>query len=614
MKIIICKVYGEENIERRIGQLVSKEKRQGTGLRLFCVDEQMHQKFVAVHLPSELPRELANDLADEPSWEQAGKLCDKWRASYEGNDALKFWGINVIEYPVSYQVFITKFCKLCDKLASENCETVIVVLSKHLNERLPNINSIKIRTIIYGRPTNEPVYYSLLFLRVLVNKIKGMPGFLTGTRRKPVPTEDRQQKLALFVIPSAGGKMLYLYAPTALAIIERCRSSGIAAYVVMEDKHSLPDLHRQGVEGTVIPSLPLSQLMKYLLLLYRLKKHIGSLEGISNNQEEFSAESLGKRKLLEALPSLCYSAVTCISYFRRIFKISPPDIVCIIPDTLIPQKMAAAVARKYGIPSITVHIAIMFDHPILRIGRLVTDKAAVMGEKVRDIYLKKGIAPERIVVTGIAHYDRIFQRNSEQDKETLSRLKIDPGKRIVVFATEATSFQETSAMIKGVIECVLKLEDTLLVIKVHPREEIELYQKIAESYHNPRIHVVRDMDLYALLSSCQLLIAQFSTTGLEAMMFDKPVVTINLFGQAEPVPYVREGAALGVYRYEDIEPAIRKALFDMEIRHRLKEQRTKFVYDYAYKSDGKSSQRIVALMNEMMLQKPKPPQQPGRVR
>lgn len=55
MKIIICKVYGEENIERRIGQLVSKEKRQGTGLRLFCVDEQMHQKFVAAHLPSELP-------------------------------------------------------------------------------------------------------------------------------------------------------------------------------------------------------------------------------------------------------------------------------------------------------------------------------------------------------------------------------------------------------------------------------------------------------------------------------------------------------------------------------------------------------------------------------
>jgi glycosyltransferase involved in cell wall biosynthesis len=601
MKIIICKVFEESGVERKIGKLVSKERKRAASLRLFCVDEQIQKRLESAHLQCELLPDLGDELADEPSWEYAYRLCDKWHASCENNDALKFWGINFLECPITYQVFITKFCKLRDKLAGESCKVAIIVLSKHFNERLPNINSPKIRTIVYGKPSNRGLTYSAFrYLIILMNKIRGRLGLLTEKRLAPVPSEDHGQKRALFVISSIGGKMLYLYTTTVLAIIDQCRSRGIVPYVVMEDHYSLPAFRSRGVECAVIPSLPLSCLGKYLLLLYRLRRHISSLE---DNIRDLSAESLGKKKLLEFLPSLCYSAVTYISYFRRILAVNPPDIVCIVPDSAPPQKMAAAVARKYHIPSMTVLSAILYDHPILGAGRLVADRVAVMGEMARAIYLKKGIAPERVIVTGIAHFDHIFRRNREQDKEILSKFKIDPSKRIIVFATEAISIDETVAMIKGTIEAVLKIEDSLFVIKVHPREEIEPYEKIAESYHDSQIHVVRDIDLYALLHNCQLLITQFSTTGLEAMMFDKPVVIINLFGKPERIPYVTSGAVLGVYHYQDIEPAINKALFDEETRSRLKERRDGFVYNYAYKTDGKSSQRIVELMNEMILQK-----------
>jgi hypothetical protein len=84
------------------------------------------------------------------------------------------------------------------------------------------------------------------------------------------------------------------------------------------------------------------------------------------------------------------------------------------------------------------------------------------------------------------------------------------------------------------------------------------------------------------------------------MMSDKPVVTINLSGEPVPVPYATEGAAIGVYHYQDIEPAILKALYDEETRSRLKVGRDEFVRNWAGEPDGKASQRIVTLMKEMM--------------
>jgi len=86
----------------------------------------------------------------------------------------------------------------------------------------------------------------------------------------------------------------------------------------------------------------------------------------------------------------------------------------------------------------------------------------------------------------------------------------------------------------------------------------------------------------------------------------KPVITINLSGKSVTVPYAEEGSALGVYKYEDIEPGILKALYDEETRGKLKVARNKFVREWAGEPDGQASQRIVNLMKEMIAASTKP--------
>jgi CDP-glycerol glycerophosphotransferase (TagB/SpsB family) len=91
-----------------------------------------------------------------------------------------------------------------------------------------------------------------------------------------------------------------------------------------------------------------------------------------------------------------------------------------------------------------------------------------------------------------------------------------------------------------------------------------------------------------------------STVALEAMLLNKPVITINLTGTPDYMPYAESGAALGVYREEDLVPAIRKALRDPQVIEEMAQSREKFISEYAYKPDGQAAKRIAELITRLI--------------
>ena len=151
--------------------------------------------------------------------------------------------------------------------------------------------------------------------------------------------------------------------------------------------------------------------------------------------------------------------------------------------------------------------------------------------RLKNLYIESGVEPDRIVVTGVAHFDQLFNRNKEQDKQVLAKGGIDPNKMIILVATQYMAFSETERMLTGVINTVLKMKDFQLVVKVHPRDYLGNYKKMAEEYFKSGVRIVRDVDIYALINNCELLITKYSTTALEAIVFDKPVITINFSGE-----------------------------------------------------------------------------------
>ena len=89
-----------------------------------------------------------------------------------------------------------------------------------------------------------------------------------------------------------------------------------------------------------------------------------------------------------------------------------------------------------------------------------------------------------------------------------------------------------------------------------------------------------------------------STTGLETLIMGKYLITINLSGKPDEMPYAESGAAIGVYKPKDIAPAIKSILEDQIVRKKLTKKTKVFIYDQCYKIDGKASERIINMINK----------------
>ena len=90
-----------------------------------------------------------------------------------------------------------------------------------------------------------------------------------------------------------------------------------------------------------------------------------------------------------------------------------------------------------------------------------------------------------------------------------------------------------------------------------------------------------------------------STTGLEALIMKKPLITVNFSGKPDAMPYAESGAAIGVYKPEDVRPAIKSVLENKDVREKLAKKAKLFIYEQCYKMDGKASERIVDLIKEI---------------
>jgi hypothetical protein len=75
---------------------------------------------------------------------------------------------------------------------------------------------------------------------------------------------------------------------------------------------------------------------------------------------------------------------------------------------------------------------------------------------------------------------------------------------------------------------------------------------------------------------------------------------VNILGDVDSFPYVDYDSALGVYRKEDIWPAVKSIFEDKLVSDNLRKGRARFIRDFAHRIDGESSKRIVALMNSMV--------------
>ena len=231
---------------------------------------------------------------------------------------------------------------------------------------------------------------------------------------------------------------------------------------------------------------------------------------------------------------------------------------------------------------------------------------AVLSQFEKDVYVSLGVPPKKIFITGQPRFDLIWEEKSSPKEQMLPKLGIAQNQGVIVLATEPLvelhiwTRQQREQLVRAVVSALKELPDKQLVIKLHPDESIETYHEILTSIGKDRAIVCRDVNLYELLNACELLLVGDSTVGLEAMLFDKPVIVVNFTGSPSVMGYAESGAALGIYKEGDLVSAARKALYDSQVREELEQNRKKFINKHIYKANGQASKRVAELIIQLI--------------
>ncbi|MFW9973450.1 MAG: CDP-glycerol glycerophosphotransferase family protein [Candidatus Odinarchaeota archaeon] len=309
------------------------------------------------------------------------------------------------------------------------------------------------------------------------------------------------------------------------------------------------------------------------------------------------------------------SAVKFIEMANWLFRKENVKFVVTPEERTLPNRAICAAASFKNIPTLLIQRGLYGNHCLYRFPLLV-DKVALEGEWVKQVLIKMGQDISKLEVTGQPAYDLLKEEYTKIDKTAIrSKFNIDTNNIIVLYTSQPlmeglgvdNSFipQDISSSHKEEIrEICLSLydrKDILLLIKPHPNESDDLHYQVVNEVKAKNIKVVsRKANIHELISISDILITRHSTTGLEAIVLDKPVIIVDILGDVDSFPYVDYNSALGVYKRENIWPAVKSIFENKQVNDTLKEGRARFIRDFAYQIDGKSSQRIVALINNMM--------------
>ncbi|KKM72595.1 hypothetical protein LCGC14_1418970 [marine sediment metagenome] len=213
-------------------------------------------------------------------------------------------------------------------------------------------------------------------------------------------------------------------------------------------------------------------------------------------------------------------------------------------------------------------------------------KVAVFGEAMKYILLRYGVAQDNIVITGNPKFDMTYRE--KQKTKTGDILLIT--NYLVEFGTWTEKQREK--YVKDVLEVADIMEKRLLV-KIHPvNERIKDYERM-----DCDIEIFQTQPLAEIISWCGIAITTMSTGGLEVMASGKPLVVYNPYNDITQYSE-KSGAYVARNKVELL------SVIEDIVNNGMNEEKEKladeFVYQQAYLQDGKASERIAKLIEEMV--------------
>ncbi len=292
-----------------------------------------------------------------------------------------------------------------------------------------------------------------------------------------------------------------------------------------------------------------------------------------------------------------------IEMVRRAMEYWSPKVVLVADEAMPINVIQMLLAETAGTASVHVPHGAILEHPKHR--ACTATRIAVGGDAVRRFLVSLGTDSERIVTTGSPQFDSLADREALDAAPIRDDLGIPSDRPVVVYTMLSgqgvTPREDVIAATEEVLAACREMSgEAAFVFKRHPADRANILEQMGADTSALGAIVTYDAPIHPLLMVADVVVTQMSTTGQEALMLGKSLAVVNLSGRDDSIPYVAYGAAVPVNRSGALADAIRLALTDDATRSRLRTGRDEFVRDFAYRVDGRATERVVDEIAELV--------------
>lgn len=301
----------------------------------------------------------------------------------------------------------------------------------------------------------------------------------------------------------------------------------------------------------------------------------------------------------------------------KIFSSNKYNLLILHADARIRHRILTFVANKMNIPSLVIQHGITGHHTTF-VPSYAT-KLAVWGDISKDFLVKYGMPLNQIYITGAPRFDEYIYLKQNEYKQKRKKIKvynnfgIDLDKNLYVFATVHNHFYsigsafdlnnlEIEKYFKMTIKAMKNLPDSHLIIKLHRGDTHEdIPESIKETFNVKNVSIIKDYDIKDLIIACDCFITNYSTTILEAMLCNKPVLLIDFRKIEQVIPLEKYNLFDRISNYK----ALLEKMKNIRDSPVPVEKYLIFLKDYLYKIDGLSTNRVLNLIDDLIISKVK---------
>jgi hypothetical protein len=270
-------------------------------------------------------------------------------------------------------------------------------------------------------------------------------------------------------------------------------------------------------------------------------------------------------------------------------------------------------ARRRGIPSVGLQHGFIYHswlnylheddemrpdaaHP-LDSGFPVPSRTLVFDDYARSHLERCGrFPPQSLLVTGSPRLDVLVRNVTQLTAEEITAARgstgAGPSQDLVLFVAK---YSQAKHVLPALVEAIARMPKVHLAIKAHPAETADVYSPLirasaAGSVDPVNISVLpATAPLAPLLRASRVVVTVNSTVALDAGVLGIPALVIGLPNNLSP--FVAAGIMAGPATRSDIEPQLKRILYDGEFRLQIERSRGEYFKRFAIGSDGRAAAR-----------------------